>query len=154
MKRLILLFGIILISISVSAQYFWQPVKNHPYFDQKLTKSVDRISGIWLVRLSAGVIADELKYNKVSKVLEQQAFNKMGLGVSWNHYKDNAGNPYNDFSVNGFLFVPSGATPTNMSIAVTASVFQFLQAGINLEPALFNSDYFPVSLLVGLKYSF
>ena len=157
MKRIVLLFTVILVTISVEAQQFkgvFAPVKEHPYFSSDLT--ADRnLNGIMLLRLGAGVTGMETAYNKTEKKLEQKTLIKAGGGVTYGHHKLlSDGTIYNDWSVNLFVLTPVDM-PEPVSIGITVSALELLQAGINLTPKYFkDSDYFPVSLIWGLSYTF
>jgi len=151
MKKL--LIAIILFTLSIAGfgqvtKGFFQPVKTNPYFDQTRELTVDRTTGLWLLRMSAGATANLFTINKETKKIELSTFSKIGMGLSYAHYKDVDGLPYNDFSINGFLFVPTAGEYTT-SIAVTVSAFQYLQAGINYDAGLKQ-----FGLLTGVKYSF
>ena len=151
MKRLIIILAFITMAVSVEAQAFngfWQPVKNQAYYDQTIEKSVDRAAGIWLMRMSAGVSANVFTYNKETKKIEQEAFSKFGLGLSYAHYKDGEV-PYNDFSVNAFIFFPANGDEMTTSAAITVGALQFLQLG-----CLYDFTLKKFGVLTGLKLTF
>lgn len=150
MKRLLVILSFLFIIGGLQAQVFngfWQPVKNQAYYDQTLEKSVDRATGIWLMRLSAGVTANVFTYNKELKKIEQEAFSKFGLGITYAHYRDGE-TPYNDFSINGFVFFPTGDQLTT-SAAITVGALQFIQVG-----CLYDFTLKQFGVLTGLKYTF
>ena len=145
MKRLVVFLIALFFVTTINAQFkgFWQPVKQNPYFAKELT--ADKAwNGVILVRMSAGVVATATTYNFSEKVWTQSAFNAVGFGLSANHYNNNNGEPYNDWSVNAFLFANE-----TLSIAVTGSAWQYFQAGVIYTPK--NKS---VGFLTGLKYSF
>jgi hypothetical protein len=157
MRKLLLFLTIIFVTITIEAQQFkgvFAPVKEHPYFKSDLT--ADRnLNGIMLLRIGAGVTGMETTYNKTLKKLEQKTLIKAGGGVTYGHHKLlSDGTIYNDWSVNCFVLTPVDM-PEPVSIAVTVSALEILQAGINLTPKYFKeSDYFPISLIWGLSYTF
>lgn len=151
MKRLFIGLLFMFVFAGMEAQVFngfWQPVKRQSYYDPTLEKSVDRAAGIWLMRMSAGVSANLFTYNKETKKIDQEAFSKFGLGLSYAHYRDGE-TPYNDFSVNGFLFFPANGDIMSTSVAVTVGALQFIQVGCLYD---FNIKRFGV--LTGLKLTF
>jgi hypothetical protein len=151
MKKLFIGLMFIFMFISMEAQIFdgfWQPVKRQSYYDPALEKSVDRAAGIWLMRMSAGVSANLFTYNKETKKIEQDAFSKFGLGLSYAHYKDGEV-PYNDFSVNAFMFFPADGDIMSTSLAVTVGALQFIQVG-----CLYDFTLKKFGVLTGLKYTF
>lgn len=151
MKKLILVAALLVVTLTAFSQSLWKPVP------KDLFTAADRTfrgTSIWLPRWTAGVSASQLNYNKVTKKMEPVSFSKIGIGFSWAHYIESDGLPYNNFSVNAFLFLPTLNTDNIISLAVTISALQYLQIGFDFEPGKWNSDYFPVSPLLGLKYTF
>jgi len=154
MKRLILVLTLLIFTLSAFSQSVWKPVPRDLFTAEPTADRTDKGSSIWLPRWTAGVSASQLNYNKVTKKLEPAAFSKIGIGFSWAHYTESDGLPYNNFSVNAFLFLPTLNTDNIISLAVTVSALQYLQIGFDFEPGKWNSDYFPVSPLLGVKYTF
>lgn len=163
MKKIILLFAVILVTVSLEAQQFrgmFAPVKEHPYFASELT--ADRnLNGIMLLRIGAGITGTETLYNKTENKLEQRGIIRVGGGFSFGHHKLlSDGTIYNDWSLNALVLTPPEGLldeplEVPISIAVTVSALEILQMGINIIPKYFHDgDYFPISLIWGLQYSF
>jgi len=160
MKRLIVIVLLLGFAIAGFSQSIWKPVPKN-LFKKPLT-SDSRIQiqgvGVWLPRWTAGVSATQLNYNKVTKKLEIGTFSKYGVGLSYAHYVEVEGLPYNNFSVNGFMFIPTNNDANAFSLGLTVSALDVfgmsLQAGIDFEPGKIKSDYFPISPLLGVKYTF
>jgi hypothetical protein len=172
MKKLILFLTIIFVTITIEAQQFRGmilPVSEHPYFSTETT--ADRnLNGIILPRFNLGVTGKELCWNKAIKKFDEKTLIKAGGGVSFDHNKLlKDGTIYNDWSVNVLVLMSiyddepliedpelNIKTPEPTSIAVTVSVHEVINAGLNVVPKYFQkgSDYFPVSLIWGLSYTF
>lgn len=108
----------------------------------------------FLPRFTFGVNGNLLLYNKVLKQFEQQDYARAGAGLSMAHYKPGTdGIPFNDWSIN-LLVLKALSSDASLSYALTISAFTFFQAGIDFNPKLINSDYFPIGPTFGLKYTF
>jgi hypothetical protein len=146
MRRLILLFVGIFAVININAQVFrgfFKPVSEQPYFKTKEITADRNLNGVFLVRMSAGVVATQTIYDFETKSWSQTALNAVGFGLSFNHYKQLA-EPYNDWSINGFLFANE-----KVSFALTASAWQYFQGGVIYTPGVKQ-----IGFLTGFKYSF
>lgn len=154
MKKLLITIAFLTITSAGFSQSIWEPIPEDLFTAESTVDRTFRGTSIWLPRWTAGISASQLNYNKVTKKLEPVSFSKIGIGFSWAHYVESDGLPYNNFSVNAFLFLPTLNTDNIISLAVTVSALQYLQIGFDFEPGKWNSDYFPVSPLLGLKYTF
>jgi len=158
MKKILLLVTVIFVTINIGAQSIFQPVSQHPYFTRDFDEwTADRnLNGIWLLRFAVGISGMETLYNTTENKLVQKGLIKTGGGISYAHYKTLMdGSIYNNFSLNAFVLTPVQESDAPISLALTVSALELLQAGINVTPKYFkDSDYFPVSLLFGLKYTF
>ena len=154
MKKLILLLLVIVSTFTIEAQSIWKPVPKDLFSAELSADRTVKGNSVLLPRWTAGISAEKLNYNKVTKKLEPESFSKIGIGFSLANYIDVNGEPYNNWSVNAFLFLPTLNTDNIISLAVTVSALQYLQIGFDFEPGKWNSDYFPVSPLLGLKYTF
>ena len=160
MKKLLIAFAFLAIALTGFGQKIsmFLPVPDDLFTSEVTIDRTFRGTLIWLPRWAAGVTASQLNFNKVTKKLEIGAFSKYGIGLSMAHYVEVDGLPYNNFSINGFLFIPTQNEIYNFSLGITASAFNFwglnLQAGIDFEPGKIKSDYFPVAPLIGVKYNF
>ena len=156
MKKYLIVLLLFISVTSFGQRYrpFLDPISENPYFDKSKDITADRGNGIMVVRGAMSLSATQLLYNKVEKYLKPVAFEKLGVGLTYSHYKAlSTGEPYNDYSVNGFLFFPLDGN-SSVSFAITGSVYQYFQLGFGFEPKLIKSDYFPVYPFLGLKYNF
>ena len=147
MKKLILIFTAFFAVIIANGQGFngfFKPVEAQPYFQAKEITADRNLNGVFLVRMSAGVVATQTTYDFENKLWSQTAFSSVGFGLSFSHYKQIADAPYNDWSINGFLFANE-----KVSFALTASAWQYFQAGVLYTPGVK-----AIGFLTGLKYNF
>jgi len=139
-------------------------LKSNPDFQNRSIRG-DSSYVIKLVRYSTSVSGGQILYNKVTKEFIPQTFTKVGIGMSFSFYKVQNGNAFNYLSINGFFFFPvSGGgtqiTDQTMSVAVMAAAYKLFgtnlspEIGINFEPSLLKSDYFPLAPMFGIKYNF
>lgn len=146
MKRLTILLCLFVITITTDAQVFrgfFKPVGEQPYFKATELTADRNLNGVFLVRMSAGVVATQTIYDFETKQWSQTALNALGFGLSFNHYKQLA-EPYNDWSINAFLFANE-----KVSFALTASAWQYFQGGVIYTPGVKQ-----IGFLTGFKYSF
>jgi hypothetical protein len=166
-KFFIGMFFLLAISLAGFAQGSWDgfflPVnKNSAILKEynaegKLLIKADSTYNIRLFRGAAAVEGVKYLYNKTNKDFVPGSYGKIGVGMSWSFYKIVEGTPINYLSLNGFVFMPV-SSEQNLSIAATIALYNVLgfspQFGIDFEPALVNSEFFPVGPLVSLKYNF
>jgi len=146
MKKLIIIVAILVVSLPISAQFqgFFKPLEKNPVFLRELT--ADRTNNIFLIRMGGGFSAVETVYNWEEKKFSQNAFSQIGFGLSLNHYTPNIdGSVYNNWGINGFIF----ANNEKISLALTASAWQYFQVGFRYTPGVKEIGFFS-----GLKYNF
>ena len=98
MKKLVLILIFTVFVISAGAQGLFKPVpKNLFTGDRALNSST------WLMRLNAGVVGTSYAKNKETGNVEVIPLNALGFGISYLHYKDVEGSPFNDFGFNALL---------------------------------------------------
>ena len=173
MKKILFIVALLAVTLMASAQNSWSgflyPVKSNPkivqheqLYKMKSATAQDSSYNIVLWRGTAGVEGTLGLYNKTTKVVEAGTFSKAGFGISYCFYHVTKGIPYNYLSLNLLAFAP--VTGSNNPIdkafdfVFSASLYDFHgispQVGITFSPGLINSDYFPVGLMWGLKYTF
>ena len=156
MRKLLFMIPLLMITLTGFSQLFsgfLQPVKDNPAF--KVTDGKGFSDNVALIRFTAAVEANQYIYNKVSKAVEQKFFSKAGFGLSYAFYDlREDGTPYSDFSVNALVLTTLQDESPSLSFAVTGTFWQYISAGLDFQPSLIGSDYFPVSVLFGAKYKF
>jgi hypothetical protein len=147
MKKVIALLFFAAFTASAFAQGLFKPVPKDLFVpDASSTKALVNTS-VWLPRISAGVVANQFTYNKETKKLDMTAFSKVGLGLSYAHFVPVNDLPYNNFSVNGFVFFPTN--DSGLSFVISASALQYISLGLGYDVKLKT-----VFGLTGIVYTF
>ena len=134
---------------------FLKPVKDNPALKGLDVTNKGFSDNIALIRFTAAVEANQYIYNKVNKAVEQKFFSKAGFGLSYAFYSVREdGTPYSDFSVNALVLTTLADESPQLSFALTGTFWQYISAGLDFQPSLVGSDYFPLSVLFGAKYKF
>jgi hypothetical protein len=147
MKKLLIALSLLLTVTLCQAQSIWQPVPSTLFKAKSAPFGVVATPGTWIPRFSAAVVATQFTYNKETKNLDMSSFSKVGMGISYVHYVPVNDVPYNNFSLNGFVFFPTN--DSGISVAVTVSALQYISAGIGYDVKL-KSPF----ALTGLTYTF
>lgn len=147
MKKILLLFTLLFAFFTINAQSIFKPVTAGDILNKSKALKVGESVSTWFPRLSAGVIANQFTYE--DKKLVQSAFSKVGLGISYVHYILVDGEPYNNFSVNGFVFLPVKEPESGLSLAATISALQYINLGFGYDFGLKR-----VFGLTGISYTF
>jgi len=126
MKRISIIFALLLIVVSVQAQYtkgFFKPVTSENFMMLKGEgKTVDI-----LIRPAVDISATQTYL--VDKEIKTQPLIGAGVGVSALHYKDITTTPYNDWGINALaLFNMTDAGNVTVSPVATFS-YQKISAG-------------------------
>lgn len=144
MKKLIIILLFACTSTLVFPQGIFKPVPADLFqTNQKALES----SHAWIPRISAGVIANQFVYNKETKHLDMSSFTKVGLGMSYAHFIPIDGLPYNNYSLNAFVFFP--VEESGLALAATISALEYINAGIGYDFGVNK-----VFLLTGITYTF
>lgn len=158
MRKLLFMIPLLLITLAGFSQPFsgfLKPVKDNPALKGLELTDKGFSDNVALIRFTAGVEANQYIYNKVSKSVEQKFFSKAGFGLSYAFYSIREdGTPYSDFSVNALVLTTLADESPQLSFAVTGTFWQYISAGLDFQPSLVGSDYFPLSVLFGAKYKF
>ena len=149
MKKTLLILIFAIIGIASYAQSIWKPVPADLFktYNKSLTVGQVQKTVEWIPRISAGLIA--VQWTLEDGIIQQSAFNKVGLGFSYARFIDNEGTPYNDLSVNGFVFFPTDGSSSALTIAATVSALKYIQVGLDYDFGLKK-----VGLLTGIAYTF
>jgi hypothetical protein len=152
MKKFILLLCLVVFMTTVQAQQprakFFAPVPTDLF--KSGVKAVN--PSVWLLRPTATVTAIQLNWNRVTKSFDASALSSAGLGVSYAHYIEANGLPYNNFSLNALLLLGASLEnpePANMSFALTGSFINFVSLG-----GLYNFSNKSFGILTGVLIKF
>ena len=99
--------------------------------DQYGLKSLENAS-VWMLRPSIQVTAVQLVWNKETKSFDSSPLSSIGAGVSYQHYIEANGQPFNNFGLNAFLLLGtdiSQVSPASLGIATTVN-YSIVNAGI------------------------
>jgi hypothetical protein len=157
-KALILLF--LVISIAGNSQAFkgfFKPVPSNLLVGSDLMRyKADGLNvtvSKWVMRPAVTLSALQIsKSTTPGKQVDVSSLTKAGMGLSYSHFVQQNGTPYNDFSVNAiFLFdvVPAGTTSINLSPVLTLSALQFVSVGVGYDIGA-NKAFG----LIGINYNF
>jgi hypothetical protein len=137
---------------------FFKPVDQNMFY-QSYSATINGVvtdiipDHIWTPRPYVGVSALELTpTSETGKVFNVTGFNSIGFGLSFEHLINNNGTPYNDFAINGIIFlddIPNQTSAINVKPTITVTGWQFVNLGggynIGLKKAF---------VLIGLSYTF
>lgn len=130
MKRLLIIFTLAVLTLTVSAQGFFTPVTA----DQLGKQGVKALTGVVLFRPEftiAGPVFKPVFIDGKFTSFETSIVSRIGFGGSYSLYKLVNGEPYNVYSFAAQLSLATQERP-NMGILVTASAFDFY----GLSPAV------------------
>ena len=130
MKKLLIVFTLAILTLTVSAQSFFSPVTAN----QLGLQGEKALTGVFLIRpeftLAGNVFKPVFIDDKFSHI-EASFATRVGMGASYSLYKLVEGEPYNMYSFAAQLSLATTERP-NMGVLVTASAFDLY----GLSPAL------------------
>ena len=100
MKKLLIALFFVVITVTITAQGLFKPVPKNLFSGERDLKATN---SAWLMRLNAGVVGTSYAKNKETGTFEVLPLNALGFGISYLHYKDVEGLPFNDFGFNALL---------------------------------------------------
>lgn len=150
MKKFIIIVTILVVSLPISAQFqgFFKPRQMIQFSRER----ADYEPTQWLARPTVGVSALAVYYNSELKRFETAGFNKVGAGIGYQHFRDDAEGAYNDYGFNFLILfdvVPTETTGLNITPALTVNAINFVNLGIAYDFGLKK----PL-VLTGLTYKF
>jgi hypothetical protein len=153
MKKAILLFILCGLFATVNAQVkFFNPVPDNLFKEPVSGAKAIENPSVWLFRPVATVTAIQLNWNKATKSFDATALSSAGLGVSYAHFIESNGLPYNNFSVNALLLLGASLEtpePASVSLALTGSFMNFISVG-----GLYNFGSKSFGILTGVAIKF
>ena len=160
-KMILLLPFLMLLSANVSAQSptrgFLQKVTPDFFVQSEGQKGLLANTDL-LIRPSAQVVANLMKWDAVQKKVVNQPFSRLGLGGSLSHYTNTEVEPYNDWSVDIMLFLPATEEVTYFSLGTTFSALDIygfaLSAGPIYDFAKGKTFAENIGFLTGVKIKF
>jgi len=129
---------------------FWKPVEKDMFL---YTAGEELKSHEWLFRPTVSLSA--MKFtpsDEEGKTFDVSSFTSAGFGLSYNHYVEANGKPYNNIGVNAlmlFTAIPTETAPAGISLAATVTALQYLNFGVGWDFELKN--YF---LMAGVSFTF
>jgi len=143
--RKLLIVVLLLISLAGFGQSkFFGPV------DQNMFSSGDKaLTGTWLVRPAFQFTAMQFI---LKNPVEVASLSQIGTGVSYAHFIEQNGEPYQNFAVSGLVLFGqdlAGVAPAQLSLAGTITAFQYINVGAGYT---FGTKQF--FILTGVTYNF
>ena len=132
MKRLLLFIAVLFVAFNLAAQSKWDGFFKPVPKDMLHTKAV---SSQWLFRPTVALTATTFKLNIIDGKFSgfQSSFlSKAGMGLSYAHYIEVEGLPYNNFSVNGLVLLPTGES-ASVALAATVTALKYVNVGIGYD---------------------
>jgi hypothetical protein len=144
MKRLIIIL-LMLLPLTVAAQGFFKPVPD----DIINNKNERGVSSTWLFRPVVQLSAMQITVGNPTTV---QALSSLGTGVSYAHFTEANGVPYQNIAANLLILFGTEVTdvsPLKMSVAGTVTLWQYMSIGCGYN--FMDKSFF---ILTGISYSF
>ena len=131
---------------------FFRPVDKTIFNMRAATADAGKQS-VWLFRPTVEVTALQLIPSTSSeKVFDVSSFQSVGMGLSYQHFIEYNGQPYNNYGFNFLVMfdaIPRETTALNLSLAAAVSALEFMNFGVG-----YNFGMKKPFLLTGLTYNF
>jgi hypothetical protein len=158
MKRIFAFLALVaLLTIGVNAQSpfrgFLKPVTSD------LFASGDKaVSSQFLLRPSIGVTSNLLKWDNTIKKVYNLSFARVGIGLSYAHFIEVEGMPYNNYSIDGFVLLPTDMEVAYFSFGVAFSALDIYGFSPHIGPLYDFNKNRPfienIGLMTGVKITF
>lgn len=152
LKTILLLAILLPMGLGANAQSKWDGFFK-PVTMETLQKAQGQkaLPGAFLFRPTAALVATE--YRLTDDGISSNYLSKTGVGISYAHYIESEGEPFNNYSINGLLMFPT-AGQTNLGMAVTVSALRYINLGLGydfVKGTPFKQNLF---FLTGVQYTF
>jgi hypothetical protein len=152
LKTILLLAILLPMGLGANAQSKWDGFFK-PVTMETLQKAQGQkaLPGAFLFRPTAALVATE--YRLTDDGINSNYLSKTGVGISYAHYIESEGEPFNNYSINGLLMFPT-AGQTNLGMAVTVSALRYINLGLGydfVKGTPFKQNLF---FLTGVQYTF
>jgi hypothetical protein len=152
MKRLLLFVAVIFVTASIASAQFFRPVPKDLFSGDRAVKSE------FLLRPAVNVASNLFKWDNTLKKVYNMSFARIGMGVSYAHYIEVEGEPYNNFSINLLALMPTGTEISYMSFGVTFAALDVFGLSISAGPLYdFNKErpfIENIGLMTGVQMTF
>jgi hypothetical protein len=128
MKRFLTLLAFMAVILTAGAQDngFFKPVDKKMFAPRLVdARIVDAPRAVWLFRPTMQITAVQLTWNKEKKTFDSSPLSSIGPGVSYQHYIEANGEPFNDYGFNALLLLGTDITkisPASLSLAGTFNI--------------------------------
>jgi hypothetical protein len=126
MKKIFLVACLLFISLGVFSQGFFKPVSKDLF---ALKAGETTPTSVWLFRPSVELTAMQFT---LTKPVQVESLTSLGAGVSYQHFVEVDGLPYNNFGVNALLLFNQdigGVEPSSLGVAITVNALQYVNVG-------------------------
>jgi hypothetical protein len=153
MKRLLIILSLVLLTVSIQAQHvgLFRPVPKTLFTETPGVLNAPQNASVWLWRLNANLVADEMTWDKSTKQFNSVPLSGMGPGIGFHHFTElQDGSPYNDWGVNFLVLIGTDiehVTPANLKAALTVNAFDIFNIGVD-------TNFKTVGILFGVSVSF
>jgi len=156
MKKVLILFALMLFAVSVSAQTknrLFTPVTYSQLVNEIGVRGVDKVAdGAFILRFQATLAATVSKYDSETKKVVSTPLSRIGGGLSYAHYIPVDGVPVNNYSFNALVLIPTDAI-TNVGAALTVSMFN-VNIGVLYDFVKGTAFKDNIGLLTGVSLTF
>lgn len=133
MKKLIILILFVSLTLASYSQGIFKPVPKNLFVSGDNALKATGATSVFIPRISVGLVANQFTYNSTTKELDLSSFSKVGLGLSVAHFIPIDGLPYNNYSINAFIFFPTQQPENGLSLALTVSALKYINVGLGYD---------------------
>lgn len=163
MKKLILLLFLIIpvYAFSQGLSGFLKPVDNYTFQKKLSVKAVTdgTKTDMWLLRPSFTMTAGMILYDPADKQYKASALSGGGLGISYAHYIESNGEPFNNYGASALLLLNwsiNDQVQAHISPAITINYMKLFStgAGYLTGPADGRNNWQRIFFMQNITYSF
>lgn len=157
MKKLIILFVFVLLTLGATAQGLFKPVPKDLFTQPKYAlKATTGGTHVWLWRFDATINLTELTWDKATKQFVSNSFSAVGPGIGYKHFvpvSSTDPTPFENYGFSAALLLGTNIyTPdfSKIKIALEADLFQYLKAGVTFTGN--TKDWFGIFFGSGITF--